>query len=812
MSVLAGSLVWAAETWRVGPEKRLAAFRKPEVIPGELVREWQFAKDIESWVPRGDGIRLSQDPASGHGAKGCLRVQGAQEGGWNYVWSPRLKVEAGASYQASMWLRVETRTENEPANFFFKIEMTLPKPKPPTRVTSNHVSATKVGEWQLMTAHFSVPDGGLDNIAFALEKGGRERRTLDVSIDDVRLEKIPQDFTDSVWRDAALKGPITKELKGVHPRLYLNQARVDYLRKAVKDDPRWAPAMATLLRLADDGVKRGPPDYAKQVKHYGEDKPGSHEQLWQRGVGNRIPHIALAYLLTGDRKYLDSTKAWVLASLDYPTWGVGRMDGMDLAAGHQLAGIGLAYDWLYNDLTPAERTTIREKLIPHVRRLARVGAYEGRAWWKNSYMQNHQWVSLAGMSTSAFALADEVPEAASWIAVAHAKFVRTLELAGSDGASHEGYGYWEYGAEYIMRYLEMARTCLDIALYCDSDGKPHPWFSHNEAYALYLALPQNAWSKRQSVVDIGDCPRYHWYGPSYLLRNLARRYPDSPWRGSAQWLASAFVAANCDAAGGGHYLNFAWYDPEIPEQSPAEAKLPLVHHFQDIDIVSARTAWTGNPTELVVKCGPPLGHDHDGTKQDYGSGHAHPDAGHFLYVADGKILFRDSGYTKPKETGNHSTLLINGKGQKGEGNTWFNFRPWLKDPRSPRIRSVNEKDGKTVVDCDVAPAYPMELGLSQFDRTFSLATAGDLTIDDTVATAKPAEYEWRFQVDGELEQQGDAWLLHNGETTVRIKLSASVPVSVEAATLDIKRHPPYLRVRTRAAVSAAKLRTEIAGE
>jgi hypothetical protein len=273
-------------------------------------------------------------------------------------------------------------------------------------------------------------------------------------------------------------------------------------------------------------------------------------------------------------------------------------------------------------------------------------------------------------------------------------------------------------------------------------------------------------------------------------------------------LASAYVAADCDATSSGHYLNFAWYDPEIPEASPADQGLPPVHHFEDIDIVSARTSWSGNPTQLVVKCGPPLGHKHEKTKQDYGSGHAHPDAGHFLYVADGKILFRDSGYTKPKETGNHSTLLIDGKGQKGEGNTWFNFRPWLTDQRAPRIRSVDEKDGTTTIDCEVAPAYPLELGLDQFDRILTLARNGSLTITDTVATAAPSEYEWRFQVEGELEREDDTtWLLRSGETAVRIRLKATVPVTCAVAKLDTKGHPPYLSVRSTGKASAARLET-----
>ncbi|MDX9979711.1 MAG: heparinase II/III family protein [Lentisphaeria bacterium] len=814
LAALLGIVAWTAEEWRVGPEQRLEAFRQPERVPGETVRFWGFDQSVEDWVPRGAGIEIRHDPELGHEAKGCLRVDGIQEDGWNFVWSPRLEVVDGATYRATMWLRVERLTEETPDSFFFKIEMTPRGEAGGSRqLGSSRIPANRVGEWQEMAAEFTVPDEGLAHIAFALEKGTRDRRSLAVAIDDVRLERVSEAARDRVWRDAALRGPITAALRGVHPRLYLDAERVAYLRATVQDDPRWQPAWRTLLALADAGVRSGPPVYADRVKRGGEDAPGNHEQLWQREVGNRIPHIALAYVLTGEPRYLDSAKAWVFASLDYPTWGIGRMDGLDLAAGHQLAGIGLAYDWLYHDLTAEERARIREKLVPRAARLARLGAYEGQAWWQHSYMQNHQWVSLAGMTTTAFALADEVPETASWICVAHEKFVRTLEIAGDDGTSHEGYGYWEYGAEYIMRYLELADTCLGIDLYHDADGKPHPWLSRNPAYALHLAFPRGMWSKRGSVADIGDCPRTHWYGPSYLLRNLARRYPAAPWQGAAQWQAAEFVAAECDAAGSGHYLNFAWYDDGIPAVSPAAANLPLAHHFPDLDLASARTSWDDSATQLIVKCGPPLGHKHVDTARDYGAGHVHPDAGHFLFSANNTHLFRDSGYTKPKTTAEHSTLLIGGKGQKGEGKTWFDFGPWLRDRRAPRIVAVEKRDGADVIVCDVAPAYPPDLGLTTFARVFTLPNPARLTIADTVALEAAAPLEWRFQVEGTLEPAGEnEWLLRQGETTARIRFAASVPIRSETGALPQKGNPPFLAVHTLEPAAAANLQTEITVE
>ncbi len=43
------------------------------------------------------------------------------------------------------------------------------------------------------------------------------------------------------------------------------------------------------------------------------------DQLWPREVGNAMPVLALAWVLSGDRQYLDAAREWALAS----TWFLG---------------------------------------------------------------------------------------------------------------------------------------------------------------------------------------------------------------------------------------------------------------------------------------------------------------------------------------------------------------------------------------------------------------------------------------------------------------------------------------------------------
>ena len=200
-------------------------------------------------------------------------------------------------------------------------------------------------------------------------------------------------------------------------------------------------------------------------------------------------------------------------------------------------------------------------------------AATGKIWWHESYLQNHLWVNITGMAVSGLVLFDEVEEAACWIGLPQEKFKRTMAALGPDGASHEGVGYWEYGVEYMLKFMDPARTLLECDLY------EHAWWRNTSAYALYLSLPRNTWRRDNCIVDIADCPRGHWYGPDYMLRELAGRFGD----GHAQWLAGEIDKADV-AASGASWLNLVWYNPAVSPQSPES--LPTLRHFEDMGIVS----------------------------------------------------------------------------------------------------------------------------------------------------------------------------------------------------------------------------------
>lgn len=535
-----------------------------------------------AWQPRDKTVTVTRVETARPDGKSTVgvRIRGRMEHGWNYANTPSVAMVPGKLYRLSVWLRVESLDPGSPAPYF-KCEFTAATAhRELGQVHTDRYDTSRLGLWQRLVGEFRSPEE-TQTAWLAVEKGTDKPSEIDACLADVRLETISRFGFYDTYRLNPIPAPLEK-LRGVHPRMYLSKERIVELRKAIKTTH--AAAWKKVREQADQAVRRGPPPYRLDDGYSGD------EQLWQRDVGNTLPLLAMAYSLTGEERYLASVRQWAAAPCGYKTWGLGRIDGMDLATGHQLFGLSLVYDWCYADLDEATRRQIRETLVRRTSAIFEAAATR-KAWWHQSYLQNHLWVDVCGMAAAGFALFDEVEDGLRWIGLPLDKFRRSVAAFGPDGASHEGVGYWEYGVEYLLKFIDLARTNLDVNPY------DHPWWRNTATYAQYLSLPRDSWTRGNCIIDLADCPRGHWYGPDYLLRNLARQFRD----GHAQWLADQVDQADV-AAPAASWLNLIWLDASLPPKSPESR--PTLHHFDDMGIVSARTSWAGDESLLVFKCGP----------------------------------------------------------------------------------------------------------------------------------------------------------------------------------------------------------------
>jgi len=725
---------------------------------------WRFETDNSGWQPRSKTIALRRVAGVREGSQGSLHIEGRIQGGWNYALSERRPMDAGRLYRLSAWVRVDKVGAGTPMPYL-KCEFVPANARGSLgQAHTDSYDPAHLGTWQRLSGEFQAP-AGTAQFWLAMEKGTSGPTEIDAYLDEITVEPIARLTLFDNYRLQPLPASLEK-MQGIHPRLYLDAARIAELRQAIQTTH--AQMWKELRQYADRAVKAGPPAYRERDSYSGD------EQLWQRNVGNTMPVLAMAWVLSGERQYLDAARQWALASCNYGTWGLGRIDGMDLAAGHQLFGLAMVYDWCYADLGQEARRTIRDTLVKRTQAMFE-GAATGKAWWRNSYLQNHLWVNICGMAASGLALFDEVDEASGWIGLPLEKFRRTMAALGPDGASHEGVGYWEYGAEYMLKFMDLARSWLDVDLYTND------WWRNTARYAQYLSLPRRAWRRGNCIVDIADCPRGHWYGPDYLLRGLAREFHD----GYAQWLAQQVEDAGV-AAPGAPWLNLVWFDPGQPATPPSS--LPLLHHFEDMGIVSARSDWSGDESLVVFKCGPFIGHKAvQEFTYDPGGGHVHPDANHFVLFGAGEWLIRDDGY-RSKWTGQHNTLLVDGRGQLGEGKEWFDGMQPLAVKARPKIVRVSAGADLDQVTGDATEAYPAALGLRRYLRHLLFLKPDVLLVCDEVVTDKPRQLELRFHPESpQAERQDNAFIMRGAKSILRLEpLVSSLDISVSAKDLAIE--------------------------
>jgi len=281
------------------------------------------------------------------------------------------------------------------------------------------------------------------------------------------------------------------------------------------------------------------------------------------------------------------------------------------------------------------------------------------------------------------------------------------------------------------------------------------------------------------VVDLADSERADGYGADHILYRLASLYNDP----HAQWLAEELRRAGVTNSVP-QWLDLLWFDPSVRAQKPAD--LPTLRHFDDIGIVSARSAWSGDESLVVFKCGPPSGHHAvDSYPFLAGPGHAHPDGNHFTIFGCGEWLLRDDGYAW-KETSQHNTLLIDGKGQAGEGSAWLNSGLNSSSLKvHPRVLTAQSSESQDEIAGDAAALYPPAAGLKRYVRRLFFLKPDVLLVVDHIETDAPRRLELRFHSEYPCQKTDEGIFLARGaKASLRIELFTKDGVATTAGDVD----------------------------
>lgn len=536
-----------------------------------------------------------------------------------------------------------------------------------------------------------------------------------------------------------------EQYRGVHPRLLMSREKAERLREEAGRAGRIRSLFEQMREFVDREVLTAPPP----AYYYSEDESDG----WQRKIGNQMILLACCHLITGREIYLRAMEEWAEKSCGYPYWGRGHHENVTLVAAHQLFGLAVIYDWCYDSLKPALRERIESRLYDRGGWMYRAACGDIPIFWEKQWIQNHMYICTCGLAAAAFAVFDRKEGTEPWMDRVLYNLTKSCGTMGGDGADHEGYLYWEYGVQHLLRLLEMTDSLLDVRFY-DS-----PWIANTLYYGIYMTTPYREWTRTQSVADLGDCDRIS--DTAHILRRLASVYRNPHAQTMADMLEDKGLLNPVSL-----WQNLIWYDETVPAQPLTQ--LDTLRHFDDMELVSVRSGWDGDgETALFFKCGPYMGrkvYACNGTDpyEDWGGGHTHPDIGHFSLFSHGQWLLRDDGYSH-KLTEHHNTLLIDGKGQAGEGWIWFLCEDAQQKGGLSRILSVERERGAVHITGDAAGAYPGELGLKKFIR--HLVLSGDtLFVVNEIETETPRQLELRYFPEDQLWERREDGIIVFGDS------------------------------------------------
>ena len=386
-------------------------------------------------------------------------------------------------------------------------------------------------------------------------------------------------------------------LRPEHPRLIFTAADWTSLRAARGGTNTVAQILAVLETKARAVLKQPPVTYKKE---------GRRLLAVSREAMRRIVLCGFTYRLTGDRVFLDRAENEMLTVAAFADWNPSHF----LDTAEMTAGLALGYDWLFAELSPATRATVREAMIEKGLKLGI--ALKGKGWQRATMNWNQ--VCFGGLALGALAIADEAPAvAAALLQQAHDNNHYGLEPYAPDGVYPEGPSYYNYGTSYQVLLL----SALESALGTDWNLAAAPGFMASAAAQMQLAGPGGQpfnfsdGSQGQPMYQPWlfwfaqrlNQPALVYFQQQCLQEVLADRLADSDdraWPLVAKWVAT------------------------LPPTLPAPT-LPLAWQGRGHNPVGVfRTSWTDpNALYLAFKAGAA------------NNNHGHMDAGSFVLDAQG---------------------------------------------------------------------------------------------------------------------------------------------------------------------------------
>ena len=545
-------------------------------------------------------------------------------------------------------------------------------------------------------------------------------------------------------RELASKlGLIRKE----HPRIFIRgEEDLRAIRLRIESDPNIARAYGYLLKWA-------------KTDHY-------YQNLWATPL--QLQAAVVAYRLESKDPKI---KQHCLTIMDFlvetkgDSWTWPRM----------AKGLAMAYDWMYEDLSPSQRKKYGERAI-HC-------AQQCYQTWKHSDFNNHLYLEYGPILYVGVALHGEGIDDRS---------VRQLALDGlellfkhylpaheyvnmGDGGWHESMSYSAFFTYEFAQLVELWSSASGEDLWKDFsglDGEAH--------FQVYNLRPFD--EHRVHVADLG--------GPSAVdsqilayMPLVSRHRQDGLARRWSDWLVAASErrAPEDKYALDGHkfWPYVLWYDPTVPEAKRED--LPLSHIFRGYGWVSMRSSWEKDATFALFICSP-----------TWFGGHQHCDNNSFIIHKHAPLALDTGVYDTAQghranyfaRTIAHNTVTVFDPNEKFTGGNWGGStdqsvsndggQVYMGGPQLvTEVGPGNTFHRSELLAYELAPHYTYAAGdassayspkkVSEFTRAFLHLRPDIFVVFDRVESTSPEfKKRWLLHSQNEPEVSGQTFTITNG--------------------------------------------------
>ncbi len=431
---------------------------------------------------------------------------------------------------------------------------------------------------------------------------------------------------------------------------------------------------------------------------------------------------------------------------------------IDTQSGEVLFLLCAGYDWLVEYMSPGEKEEARQRLYE----IADV-CFAHLGYGRRDYAQAHYLGCGLGLLAFAFLFWEEHPRAQEWGTWLRGVLDAVLRMLPSDGSYPHGINLWIYEFGFLLRWIEIIRTCTGENLWAVSPG-----LSNATKFRAATLSPDGRFG-----ITMGD-PQYRTGGDSWCHYLIAARTGSR----QAQWLGNLLSDLPHDgidfrnAPARRRVYECLFFDPDVEPEPFNDGTT----YFGDIGQLCIRTP----STVFTFRSGPPIGMQRYGLGEYGAYGHSDPANGSFLLYHNGTFAACGSGPVYRRDTLLHNVVTIDGQGQIGDSSVWLpDFIPPELLALRPEVRGAAFPVSLSV---DLTSAYFRHLGLLQYRRSVCVHPDAYIAGVDIVRCSEPRSIAWHAHAWTPFDHVTQAGsLIYMLAADVRLVLFIAAPVEVQTA-------------------------------